>query len=96
MAFKDKDTSNYVVTVTPGFPVININAMAFPVPLGPLPEYFNAIGVLGQDAQYLTNLMPPGTIPRQTKAGRKHRPSGPAMSTPARSASPSGSVRDWV
>jgi PE family len=59
------DTSNYVVTVTPGFPVININAMAFPVPLGPLPEYFNAIGVLGQDAQYLTNLMPPGTIPRQ-------------------------------
>jgi PE family len=60
------DTSNYTIAVNPvGFPpVINITATAFPVPLGPLPDFFKAVGVIGQDAQYLTNLMPPG-IPRQ-------------------------------
>jgi PE family len=58
------DTSNFTVTAG-GINPINIIAMAFPVPLGPLPEYFSAIGILGQDAQYITNLMPPGTIPRQ-------------------------------
>lgn len=59
------DVSNYTVNVTAGVPITNVTATAFPKALGPLPDFFNAIGVLGQDAQYLTNLMPPGTIPRQ-------------------------------
>jgi hypothetical protein len=60
------DVSNYTVAVNAvGFPpIIDVTATAFPVPLGPLPDFFNAIGVFAQDAQYLTNLMPP-SIPRQ-------------------------------
>jgi hypothetical protein len=62
------DVSNYTVSanITGSFPVIDVDvtATAFPAPLGPLPEFFKAIGVIGQDAQYLTNLMQPG-IPRQ-------------------------------
>lgn len=61
------NTSNYTVaTNIVGFPpVINISATAFPVPLGPLPDFFTAVGVFGQEAQYLTNLMPPGSVQRQ-------------------------------
>jgi PE family len=58
------DTSNYTVNLNLALPISNITATAFPVPLGPLPEFFNAIGVLGQDSQYLTNLTSP-LIPRQ-------------------------------
>lgn len=60
------DVSNYTVAVNAvGFPpIIDVTATAFPVPLGPLPDFFNAIGVFAKDAQYLTNLMPP-SIPRQ-------------------------------
>ncbi|MGO9509267.1 MAG: PE family protein [Mycobacterium sp.] len=58
------DVSNYTVNLDVNLPSINVTATAFPVPLGPLPEFFNAIAVLGQDSQYLTNLTSP-LIPRQ-------------------------------
>ena len=58
------DVSNYSVDLNLGFPISNITATAFPVPLGPLPEFFNAIAVLVQDSQFLTNLTSP-PIPRQ-------------------------------
>lgn len=58
------DTSNYTVNFQAGFPTFTGTATAFPVPLGPLPEFFNAIGVLGQNSQYLTNLTSPA-IPKQ-------------------------------
>jgi len=58
------NTSNYTVAVN-GFPVVDITATAYPVALGPLPDFFTAVGVLGQDAQYITNLMPAGSVPRQ-------------------------------
>lgn len=58
------NTSNYTVAVS-GFPVVDITATAYPVALGPLPDFFTAVGVFGQDAQYITNLMPAGSVPRQ-------------------------------
>lgn len=59
------NTSNYTVATNINFPVADITATAFPVPLGPLPDFFTAVGVFGQEAQYLTNLMPPGSVQRQ-------------------------------
>ncbi|CAM3336003.1 PE family protein [Mycobacterium intermedium] len=47
------DTSNVVVT-TPGND--SVLAIAKPVPLGPLADFFNLIDIAGQDMQYLTNL----------------------------------------
>src|SRR5260370_27423514 len=60
------DVSNYTVGLNIDIPnlTVDITATAFPVPLGPLPDFFNAVGVFAQDALYLTNLMPP-SIPRQ-------------------------------
>ena len=60
------DVSNFTVglNIDVGTGTVDIAGAAFPVPLGPLPDFFNAIGVIAQDAQYLTNLMPP-SIPRQ-------------------------------
>lgn len=60
------DVSNYTVSLNLDIPNLtaDITATAFPVPLGPLPEFFKAIAVVGQDSQFLTNLTSP-LIPRQ-------------------------------
>lgn len=61
-------TSNEFVTVTGTFypvfnPVLVFGADA--APLGPLAELIKIAAIPGQEAQYFTNLMPPGSIVRQ-------------------------------
>lgn len=50
------DTSDIVVT-TPGNN--SVLAIAKPVPLGPLADFFNLLDIAGQESQYLTNLTSP-------------------------------------
>ena len=59
------DTSNSTVSTTGVFPNITLNIAANPTPLGPLADLLTSLGIPGQDAQYLTNLMPAGSIARQ-------------------------------
>lgn len=54
------DTGNVTISVVG----TSVNATAKPVLLGPLGDLFTIMNLPGQEAQYLTNLMPP-SIPRQ-------------------------------
>lgn len=62
------DTSNYSFALNgnildPTNPPV-VTGAAFPRLIGPLEDFFTAFNIPGQEAQYLTNLMPP-SIPRQ-------------------------------
>ena len=61
------DVSNYTFTSTgdilPNFN-LTLTGTAYPKLLGPLDDFFTALNIPAQEAQFLTNLMPPST-PRQ-------------------------------
>jgi hypothetical protein len=57
--------TNVTAGVTGIFPNFTINLGANAEPLGPLADILTVAAIPGQEAQYFTNLMPPGTILRQ-------------------------------
>ncbi|OBI87747.1 PE family protein [Mycobacterium asiaticum] len=56
------DTSNY--TINFDIPTLTLTGAAYPKPIGPLEDFFTILNIPAQEAQYLTNQIPP-SIPRQ-------------------------------